>query len=435
MDLWNSWKRSPNAVVVDGLFFPQRVALGLDPRESTPGFKRQVVVLNAETRSSKRASIVMEQTLGFKVSPNTIGRISLEVGQDLEAAQEENWNTVLTGEVAVPEVAIVEYDGGRIRTRKMDCGPGVHLNGKGWNETKNAILVSASSATSDTDPQPDPPACFLSPKHVAKLTETAKTKENAGENEDFPDPQPKTKGQKQRKLKKPRPPHKPKRILRTVLSSLKSSQEFGVQMEREARRRRFFEAQRKAFMGDGLACNWAIHEAHFPDFTPILDFTHSVTYLFRASHLCAHDKEQAWSTYLRWMTSTWRGNVGDVIGELREQQQRIGLPPEDAAEDDPREQLRQVVGYLENNRSRMRYEAYRREGLPTTSAWMESAVKEVNYRVKGTEMFWNNPIGGDAILHIRAAALSDDGRLARFLARRPGSSTLRHAARTLHQVA
>jgi hypothetical protein len=400
--------------------------LGLDARESTPGFKRQVVVLTAETRSSKRASIVMEQMEGFQVSPNTIGRIGLDVGQDLSAAQEADWGTVLTGAVPVPEVALVEYDGGRIRTRQMDCGPGVHLNGKGWNETKNAILVSATSETSEVDPQPDPPACFLSPKHVAQLTETAKTKENSEEHDALPDRKPRKKAQ--RRPKKPRPPHKPKRLLRTVLSSLTDSGTFGVRMEREARRRRFFEARRKAFVGDGLPCNWAIHATHFRDFTPILDFTHAVTYLFRAAQLASNQKEDAWSTYARWMTWTWRGNVGDVLGELRALQQRLGLPPENAEAEDPREQLRLVIGYLENNRDRMRYDEYRRQGLPTTSAWMESAVKEINYRVKGTEMFWNNPAGAEAILQIRAAALSDDSRLARFLARRPGSATLRRSS-------
>lgn len=434
MGRWNCSKRLPSAVVAGGLFFPQRVALGLDVRESTPGFKRQVVVLNAETRSSKRASLVMKRTYGFKVSPNTIGRICLEVGEDLAAAQKDDWRSVLTGEVPVPGVAIVEYDGGRIRTRRMDCGPGVHLQGRGWNETKNAILVSASSATAEVDPQPDPPACFLSHKHVAKLAETAQTKENTGENEDLP-PQPSpSKPKAKRKPKKPRPPHKPQRLLRTVLSSLQSSQEFGAQMEREARRRRFFEAPRRAFVGDGLPCNWAIHEAQFRHFTPILDFTHAVTYLFRASQLCLSQNDQAWSTYAGWMTSAWRGQVSDVIGELREHQQRLGLPPEDAAADDPREQLRLILGYLENNRERMRYDEYRRQGLPTTSAWMESAVKEMNYRVKGTEMFWNNPAGAEAILQIRAAALSDDDRLPRFLAHRSGSPTVRRDHRPLEQA-
>lgn len=271
---------------------------------------------------------------------------------------------------------------------------------------------------------------------MAKLTETAKTKENARENEDFSEQRaPAKKSKPKRRPKKPRPPHKPRRILRTVLSSLRTSQKFGVQMEREARRRRFFEASRRAFVGDGLACNWAIHETHFPGFTPILDFTHAVTYLFRAAHLCTPEKDEAWATYVRWLTSVWRGQVGEVIAELRGQQQRIGLSPEDAADDDPREQLRLVIGYLENNRDRMRYDEYRRQGLPTTSAWMESAVKEVNYRVKGTEMFWNNPTGAEAILHIRAAALSEDDRLARFLARRPGSPTLRRPSPHHQQAA
>jgi hypothetical protein len=42
---------------------------------------------------------------------------------------------------------------------------------------------------------------------------------------------------------------------------------------------------------------------------------------------------------------------------------------------------------------------------------MQSLVKEINYRVKGTEMFWNDPEGAEAILQVRAAALSDDDRL------------------------
>jgi hypothetical protein len=397
--------------------------LGLDARESTPGLKRMLVVFVGETRSFKRAALVADEALGCKVSNNTLQRISLEAGLDLaQIRDDDDWNTVLTGEVAAPEVAIVEYDGGRIRTRVADSGPGVHLSGKGWNETKNAILVSAASSASEHDPEPDPPACFLRPGHVAKLTEIAKTKEETPETEALPERSQKPKSQ--RRAKRVRPPHKPRRIVRTVLSSMRSTAQFGLQIEREARRRRFDEAARKAFVADGLAANWTMQAEHFADYTPILDFTHAVSYLFRAARLCGR-LDDAWDHYARWMTSVWRGGVDQVLAELREHQQRLGLPPEDAADDDPREQLRLIVGYLDNHRGRMLYDEYRRQGLPTTSAWMESAVKEINYRVKGTEMFWNNPDGAEAILQIRAAALSDDGRLARFLARRPGSATIR----------
>jgi hypothetical protein len=384
-----------------------------------------MIVLNAETRSLKRASIVMNRVVGLDVSPNTIERIALEVGNDLEVAEQEQWQSVLTGEVTVPSLAIVEFDGGRIRTRKTDCGPGVHLDGKGWNETKNAIFVSATSETSEVDPQPEPPVCFLDADHVAKLTEKAKTTENADSNDSLPDNEDDQLEQEESRTGNAK--HKPRRLLRTVIASMKNSKEFGRQMDREAKRRRFGEARRKAFIADGLTCNWSIHAEHFEDYVPILDFTHAVSYLFTASIVCLGKSEQAWQIYCVWMRAAWRGDIATVIDELKVHQERIGLPPANVSEDDPREQLRRVIGYLENNQSRMRYEQYRKAGLPTTSAWMESAVKEMNYRIKGTEMFWNNPAGAEAILQIRSASLSDDDRLVRLLTNRPGQTYLRHS--------
>ena len=383
-----------------------------------------MVILNAETRSLKRAAIVMQSVVGLKVSTNTIERVSLEVGNELAVAEQDGWKDVLAGEVPVPSLAIIEFDGGRIRTRKTGCGPGVHLENKGWNESKNAIFVSASSEVSSEDPQPMPPQCFLDRNHVAKLTEQAEIKEKQGSDDRT--------GEDHRDEDDPRSSpsesaHKPKRILRTVISSMKNSQEFGHQMEREATRRRFGEASRKAFVADGLTCNWTIHAKHFPEYVAILDFTHAVSYLFTASVVLFGKTELAWEAYTRWMTLAWQGRVGEVIAELREHQIRLGYPDESSGEDDPREQLRRVIGYLENNRNRMKYAAYRQEGLPTTSAWMESAVKEINYRVKGTEMFWNNPEGAEAILQIRAAALCDDSRLVRSLMHRPGQPTLRRS--------
>ena len=77
--------------------------------------------------------------------------------------------------------------------------------------------------------------------------------------------------------------------------------------------------------------------------------------------------------------------------------------------------------YLRNNASRMDYPRYRRRGLPCVSAWMESLVKEFNYRVKGSEKFWNDGGNAEAILQARAAVLSEDDRLTRHVLARPGS--------------
>jgi hypothetical protein len=51
---------------------------------------------------------------------------------------------------------------------------------------------------------------------------------------------------------------------------------------------------------------------------------------------------------------------------------------------------------------------------------MESLAKEMNDRVTGTEMFWNDPDGAETVLPVRAAALCNDDRLAKHLVNRPG---------------
>jgi len=77
----------------------------------------------------------------------------------------------------------------------------------------------------------------------------------------------------------------------------------------------------------------------------------------------------------------------------------------------------------------MNYPTYRRQGLPVMSSLVESLIKEVNQRVKGTEKFWDRPEGAKAILQVRAALLSDDDRLASHIENRPGSAYRRHTAR------
>jgi hypothetical protein len=69
----------------------------------------------------------------------------------------------------------------------------------------------------------------------------------------------------------------------------------------------------------------------------------------------------------------------------------------------------------------MAYPRYRKEGLTINSAYVESFVKEVNYRVKGTEKFWNDGPSAEAILQLRAARLCDDERLSRHMRSRPGN--------------
>lgn len=64
---------------------------------------------------------------------------------------------------------------------------------------------------------------------------------------------------------------------------------------------------------------------------------------------------------------------------------------------------------------------------PDHERLMESLIKQINWRVKGTEMFWNSPAGAKAILQLRAASLSEDDRLDHYLTRRTTPTTATEA--------
>jgi len=397
--------------------------LGFDARELTPLLVLKIGVTAAETRSFKRGEKVMKEVAGVSVSAKTIERVVQDIGQELAERRDADPNSdqaLAARAENVPDLAVVECDGGRIRTREPGHGPGVHLSGEGWREDKNACLIRARRQTFTDDPQPEPPQCFCNLEHVAKIAETEALSLAA------PLPQnPTTRQDAATASPAAVPEWRPKRLVRTVLSSLAEAKTFGKQMAREATRRRFFEAAAKAFLGDGLPWNWSIWKQHFREFTPILDFIHVLSYLFLAAKAVHARAADAWSQYLVWMRGCWQGDVAQVLEELQHWQEKLGEAPRDAAENDPRKVLAKTVTYLTNNRERMNYPGYRQQGLPVTTAWMESLVKELNYRVKGTEMFWNNPAGAEAILQVRAAALCDDDRLVKHLGTRPGHAFTR----------
>ncbi len=170
----------------------------------------------------------MHRTLGHGLSAITIERLVNQVGGELGEVQrgEEHGK-----QVVAPEVAVVSCDGGRIQTRETGLGPGVHE--AKWRETKNASFERMTSPeVGDTDPCPALPATFGDVAHVAKIAEKSAFACDSSVQE------------ASRYVG-------PERVLRTCISSLVNLQEFGVQMEREARRRRFHEARRRVFIGDG----------------------------------------------------------------------------------------------------------------------------------------------------------------------------------------
>jgi hypothetical protein len=247
----------------------------------------------------------------------------------------------------------------------------------------------------------------------------------------------------------------PQRVFRTCLATLRDVHGFGPLMVVEAQKRGFYQAARRVFVADGQEANWTVHRLHFPDFTPVTDFMHAVAYPYAAAQAIM-SPDQLWPRYLKFATACWQGRSGEVIAELGEWLAEHPLPEKIPLKEipatDPRKIVHESLMYLTNNRQRMNYAEYRRQGMPVTSSLIESLIKEINWRVKGTEKFWNWPeaprtspqtarpvrgqehqlpdLSGESILQIRAALLSDDNRLEKHIHSRPGSPYVRRT----HQV-
>jgi len=203
-----------------------------------------------------------------------------------------------------------------------------------------------------------------------------------------------------------------------------------------AQRRCLNQAPYKAFVGDGLPANWTIWKTHFRDFEPILDFMHAVEYVYAAAVMIHEKDSQATrECYLQWALWCWSGQVEKVLRELLAWLEAHDLKPgETLDEKHPHKAIHDAHRSLRNNASRMNDARYRQQGLPVTSAPMESLVKQINLRVKGTEMFWNDSVrGGEAILQIRSAALSEDGRLDTDLTHRPSSPFVRRTSQKTYK--
>jgi hypothetical protein len=316
----------------------------------------------------------------------------------------------------------VEVDGGRLRTREVGKGPGVHQQQN--KEDKIAALVTLQTQEHQTDPQPEPPESFLEPRRVQRLVQQMQGQAGASpqEEEKQEDASRAEQPEGGRAERRDEDRTSPQKRVRTCLASMAASREFGPMMAAEAQERGFYRARKRAFLGDGAAYNWTIHRGYFPDFEAITDFLHVLCYVYLAAWAVGADEAARWSVYVGWLRACWQGRVREVIEELRVWQSRIGEPPEQEEADakDPRRLVAEALSYLVNNQSRMDYPRYRKEGLPITSSLVESLVGQFNARLKSKQKYFNRPDGAEAILQLRAAVLSEDDRLTRFFEQRPG---------------
>jgi hypothetical protein len=208
---------------------------------------------------------------------------------------------------------------------------------------------------------------------------------------------------------------------RSVVATRNDVYAFGPILAQAAWERGFYVAPRRAFVADGSSTNWGLWERHFANFTPIVDFIHALSYVFQAA-MAGRSFPLGWVAYSAWIGQVWAGQIEPVIAALAQRQVELGPLTSDEPETSPRHRVAEALGYLQNQKERMRYAEYRKQGLPITSSHIESTIKQINQRVKGTEKFWS-PAGAEAILQLRADGLSETAPLAGFWERRQSKAT------------
>jgi hypothetical protein len=410
--------------------------LGLSVGESlSPALLERVTYLGTKLPSFHDAFEAVSKLLRTTIREKRVERTTERIGGERIVQREHEisaWSKLRLVDklaappgVKAPTTVSAMADGGRLQLREFNPDAKSH-----WHEYKAGLLQTLESEVSTGDPAPQIPDLFLQRDRMDKLTreitQMAARVESPipprdGEDLSYSAVSAKVMGtEEEQSTIKYKPP---KVIDRDVAATRQNSQTFGRHLAAVAWSLGFFAAKVKGFVGDGQNWIWTEWERHFKpfEFIPILDFIHALTHVYAAA-MAGRPVDEGWPFYVRWITAIWQGKVVSVIEELMVRQQELGHPTKEDGETSPRAIVAKTLTYLQNQQSRMNYPEYRRLGLPITSAHMESTVKQLNRRLKGSEKFWINE-GAEALLQLAADELCTSQPLIQFWKQRYENQT------------
>lgn len=415
----------------------------------------KILFAGVNNTSFQQGKADLAELMDLEITAKQVERITERIGRERcrerDAAVAKYMKLPLTqrkdkpAAVTAPEVAVVGVDGGRMQIRDASWGAqqdsavaavadnadeetlsDERHRGTHWREDKIGLLMTMTSEKHDSDPCPQVPASFTDLTKIVKLARELKVKKSASVEES-----------KQEAVAATETPEtteqalcaagqevhwQPPEVKDKYLSATRQPwQAFGPMLATLAWTMGFYQAARRAFVGDGSENNWTLWRKHFSSFTPILDIIHAISYVFAAA-TAGRPFADGWPCYERWITWVWQGDVLEVIAELAQRQAELGTPQEGDGETHPRVIVDTALCYLQNHKDKMNYPEYRRLGLPITSSYVESAVKQFNQRVKGTEKFWTEE-GAEALLQLRADYLSTANPLPEFWQTRQDNAT------------
>jgi hypothetical protein len=161
-------------------------------------------------------------------------------------------------------------------------------------------------------------------------------------------------------------------------------------------------AQQLVAVGDGAAWIWRLVAEHFPQAVQIVDVWHAKEHVWKVAHAvfgAATPQARAWAEQACRLLV--EGKIEELVEEI------VVLPPVPPEPGASRSVPDVERDYFISNAGRLRYPAFRAQGMHVGSGIAEAGCKTVvSTRAKRSGMRWT-PEGLDAVLAVRTAVLNE----------------------------
>jgi hypothetical protein len=330
--------------------YPGDEELGIERTSRSPGVQRQVARLGAK-EPFREVALDMRELAGVSVSRKDCERIAEGVGQDLEWHDKLERDRLRFLEPPTPEAPksidtlYVEFDGTGV--------PMVPTEVAGRKGKRTEVAKTREA------------------KLGCVFTQTAFD-------------------EKGRPIRDP--------ASTSFTGAIESAVPFGWRIYSEAVRRGLFEAQRVVVITDGAKWIQNLVRTHFPGATHVIDLYHAREHLVGlCTLLFDRDLKRLNLHKDRWWELLDQGHIETLVDQAR-----ACLPKDPRAGKD----ARTAIAYFEHNKDRMRYAAFKAQGLFLGSGVIEAGCKTVvGQRLKQSGMEWTVR-GANAIIALRCAAAS-----------------------------
>ena len=357
---------------------------------------------------------MLSRDLPVNLTPRQVWEQSERVGADLVRRRNHEVMEMLKGNPPTapanpPDLLVVSVDGGRLQDRARAAG-------SRWCEYKAGVVYRVTrteDAREGTRPDPEPECHW-------RFKTTLGERQTCDSEKTYRDPEPETK---------------------TYVATTEKIDRFPRQVELEAKRRGLTEAGDVVFIGDGGSFVWRTSEEACEDricrgktVYEILDIIHANEHLVAAAKAAYGPTSSGKG--VKWLNARlrelWAGEAEKLIAALERKANEFGPRRPDSVVDPtgPRPErgeksseplaegetnlppvivLWRAFNYFDDNRERIRYDEFRKRGLPLASSQVESAIGQKNDRVKAARKSWFLD-HADEMLALRTQALCEDGR-------------------------